>query len=55
MIDADRFIINTLPNWIFGPDNTGNIMDQRNIRSVWEQCKKGEFSCEISVNFLVNF
>ena len=33
MVDNDSFIINSLPNWEFGADNTGNIMDRDNVRA----------------------
>ena len=32
MVDGDSFIMNSLPNWEFGWDNTGNIMNKQNIR-----------------------
>jgi hypothetical protein len=32
MVDGDSFIMNSLANWEFGRDNTGNIMNKHNIR-----------------------
>eukprot|EP01117_Protostelium_nocturnum_P008793 TRINITY_DN3152_c0_g1_i7.p1 TRINITY_DN3152_c0_g1~~TRINITY_DN3152_c0_g1_i7.p1 ORF type:complete len:739 (+),score=180.49 TRINITY_DN3152_c0_g1_i7:972-3188(+) len=40
MIDDDRFIVHSLPNWVFGEDNTGNIMNQRNILEVWKKMEE---------------
>ena len=40
MINDDRFIKNTLPNWFFGEDFTGNIMSLKNLRNLKEICKK---------------
>jgi cap2 methyltransferase len=31
MVDSDAFIVKSLPNWEFGADNTGNIMNKDNI------------------------
>ncbi len=33
MVDSDSFIVNSLSNWEFGADNTGNIMSKDNIRA----------------------
>ena len=35
MIDDDAFILNTLPHWYFGADNSGNIMHRANIEGLW--------------------
>jgi len=37
MLDDDRFIVETIDKWCFGQDNTGNIMDQDNIRAIRKQ------------------
>jgi len=42
MLDDDRFIVETIDNWCFGHENTGNIMKQENIQSIWEEVKKIE-------------
>lgn len=39
MIDDDRFIIETLPHWEFGPDFTGNIMTVENLNYFKEKFK----------------
>lgn len=36
----DRFIFNTLENWHFGADITGNLMNEQNIYSLKEHCDK---------------
>lgn len=38
----DRFILHTLPNWFFGESYSGDILDEKNIRSLIEQCKKSK-------------
>lgn len=41
MIPDDRFIIDTLDNWLFGPDNSGNIMNEDNLmflKNQFSQC-----------------
>ncbi|CAF1244881.1 unnamed protein product [Didymodactylos carnosus] len=35
MIDDDRFIVETIKNWYFGVDNSGNILKPENIRGLW--------------------
>ena len=42
MIDDDRFIRTTMPNWRFGGDFTGDIMNQRNLDDLTKECKKYE-------------
>lgn len=39
MVDDDRFIIETMNNWYFGRDNSGNILDVNNIKSLWNRVK----------------
>ncbi|CAF4611423.1 unnamed protein product [Rotaria sp. Silwood1] len=39
MVDDDRFIIETLDRWYFGIDNSGNILDQNNIKGVWNRVR----------------
>eukprot|EP00742_Colponemidia_sp_Colp-10_P010012 GILJ01010964.1.p1 GENE.GILJ01010964.1~~GILJ01010964.1.p1 ORF type:complete len:891 (-),score=113.49 GILJ01010964.1:131-2803(-) len=36
MIDDDRFISQTTDHWYFGVDNSGNLMNQENIRGLWD-------------------
>lgn len=40
MIDEDRFIIETIDNWEYGADNSGNIMKRVNILRFWERARK---------------
>ena len=39
MIDDDRFIIETLPHWDFGPEFTGDIMNTENLNDMEEKFK----------------
>lgn len=39
MIDEDKLIVETIAHWIFGEDNTGNIMSSANIHKIWEQAR----------------
>ena len=39
MVDDDRFIIETLDNWYFGTDNSGNILNTDNIRGLWQRAR----------------
>lgn len=39
MVDDDRFIIETLDNWYFGIDNSGNILNIDNIRGLWQRAR----------------
>lgn len=36
----DRLILHTLPNWFFGENHDGDILDERNIRSLVIYCQK---------------
>ncbi|RUP49154.1 FtsJ-like methyltransferase-domain-containing protein [Jimgerdemannia flammicorona] len=36
MVDDDRIISETLQNWYFGTDNSGNIFHHDNIRGIWK-------------------
>ena len=37
MINDDRFILNTLEHWDFGADDTGDLMDPKNIKRLIEK------------------
>ena len=37
MVDDDRLIIETLDRWYFGEDNSGNILDTKNIQGLWKR------------------
>jgi hypothetical protein len=37
MICDDRFMMHTKPHWFFGEDDTGQLMDVNNIRSIWNR------------------
>lgn len=39
MINDERFIRHTLDHWYFGKDNTGNLMDLKNLDGLIEQAK----------------
>lgn len=39
MVDDDRFIVETLDNWYFGIDNSGNILDSNNIHGLWRKVR----------------
>ncbi|XP_043674264.1 cap-specific mRNA (nucleoside-2'-O-)-methyltransferase 2-like isoform X1 [Vespula pensylvanica] len=39
MINDDRFIIHTLNHWCFGKDNTGNLMDLKNLDELVKKAK----------------
>ncbi|XP_011506063.1 PREDICTED: cap-specific mRNA (nucleoside-2'-O-)-methyltransferase 2 [Ceratosolen solmsi marchali] len=39
MISDDRFIVNTLENWFFGHDGTGNLMNIENLDALVEKIK----------------
>ena len=39
MIDDDRFIFDTLKNWYFGEDNTGDIMMADNVGRLKDACE----------------
>ncbi|CAF1566435.1 unnamed protein product, partial [Didymodactylos carnosus] len=38
MLIDDRFIVETMKQWYFGVDNTGNIINRTNIRGIWKEC-----------------
>lgn len=38
MIDNDQFILGTRDNWCFGADETGDIMNLRNIEYIKDVC-----------------
>ena len=42
MIDDDRFMKATLSNWKFGEDFTGNLMNDKNLEDLINECKKYE-------------
>ena len=58
MISDDRFIMHTLKNWIFGKDNTGNLMALENLDYLIEESKaKGKITlvtADGSVNCISN-
>lgn len=37
MVNDDRFIMHSLKNWYFGTDNTGNLMDLKNLDALIEK------------------
>jgi cap2 methyltransferase len=39
MVDDDRFIIETLNRWYFGEDNSGNILNTKNIGGLWSKIR----------------
>ena len=39
MVDDDRFIVETLDKWYFGVDNSGNILEIKNIEGLWNKVK----------------
>lgn len=40
MIDSDNFIKETLDNWCFGDDDTGDIMVLENIECIQQICER---------------
>lgn len=53
MIDDDRFIIHTLNNWIFGTDDTGNIMNWNNVKDLIE--RMGDHDIGLVINQTLTF
>lgn len=43
MVDDDRFIVETLKQWYFGVDNSGNILNQNNINGLWNKIQVSHF------------
>ncbi|CAF0933640.1 unnamed protein product [Didymodactylos carnosus] len=50
MVDDDRFIVETYKSWFFGVDNSGNILDQENIRCLWCEKKASLVTADGSVD-----
>jgi len=56
MINDDRFLLGCLDHWEFGVDNTGNLLDIKNVEKIKERCKDlgdihlvtadGSFDCQ---------
>lgn len=38
MLDDDRFILETLPHWNFGKDDTGDLMNLSNLKEIQKVC-----------------
>lgn len=50
-VDDDRFILHSFDKWDFGLDNTGDIMNWRNVESLIEKNKNRNFKLVTTLLF----